>query len=295
MRSEPSSIRKECHAHRRAELWGVWMLHGVSRTFSGTPAQPCGRTDREGRRTGQDGGRARRRPRPSWRPRPAARSWLSPRPAPPSLRPARVRCRAGAQSSARPVSRHGCALAPPLPAPPFRATPAALRPVSAGPAWGAGSPGRGVQWWGVASHGRTRNVAAGAGRGGPDRLSGTWGCPPRRGDLAVSTTRSPTPAAGPQKTRLGRMLARGPGPAPRPTRCHGNLLSKLLPRSGGGHPLGALPPSSCSLWPSWNQSWGLSNLTVNLGLRVRRRGPEDGVATILISTPASRRGPHLIN
>lgn len=50
MRSEPSNIRKECHAHRRAELWGVWMVHGVSRTLSGTPAQPCGRTDREGAR-----------------------------------------------------------------------------------------------------------------------------------------------------------------------------------------------------------------------------------------------------
>lgn len=86
---------------------------------------------------------------------PCGRSWLAPRPAPSPCRPAVLPASAALQSPTpvlRPVSRHGCALAAPLPARPerpLRASRAALRPVSAGAAWGAGSRGCGVRGMGL--------------------------------------------------------------------------------------------------------------------------------------------------
>lgn len=61
-------------------------------------------------------------------------------------------------------SRHGCAPAPPLPArpeSPLGATPAALRPVSAGTAWGTGSRGGGALGMGCDALRSSRGDAAG--------------------------------------------------------------------------------------------------------------------------------------
>lgn len=63
--------------------------------------------------------------------------------------------------------------------------------------------------------------------------------------------------------------------------------------SRGGHSSGALPPSSRGLWPSWN---GLATVKPD-----RELGTLCGVAgrktaaTLIIPTPVSRCGPHLIN
>lgn len=86
---------------------------------------------------------------------PCGRSWLAPRPAPSPRRLAVLPAIAALQSPTpvlRPVSRHGCALAAPLPARPerpLRSSRDALRPVSAGAAWGADSRGCGVRGMGL--------------------------------------------------------------------------------------------------------------------------------------------------
>lgn len=178
-------------------------------------------------------------------------------------------------------------------------------PGECGASLGCGQPGSRRAVVGCGEPRPSRECRGGRGKGRrPGSSLRNLGLPSAARRPRGVTTRSPTPAAGPQKTRLGRMLARGPGPAPRPTRCHGNLLSKLLPRSGGGHPLGALPPSSCSLWPSWNQSWGLIKPDSELGTpgaeaQTGRRGcnntnfdssfqaraPSDKLAVALLANP----------
>lgn len=201
--------------------------------------------------------RARRRPRPSRWHRPAARSWLSPKPAPPSRRRPPAFVRRGAWESrppplsCRPPSRHGRAPAPPLPARPersLRATPAAPRPVSAGPAWGAGGLDLGVL--GIPGCGALRRSRGDAARGRKGAFSPELGAARCARRIQGVPTPSPPRAAAPQKARLRCTLAPGPsaGPAPCPTRCPGTGFQRVALKQGRGRsPLGAPPPSSCDL------------------------------------------------
>lgn len=178
-----------------------------------------------------------------------ARSWLSPRPAPPSRRPPLGHPPARTREPASPVrrrpSRHGCPPAPPLPSCPERPlgdTPAALRPVSAGPAWGTGS--RSGRALGMGSDALRPSRSDAAGR--RDRALS-----PEPGASRCGMENSGRPHCSPSRPqRQGslRMLAPDPGSRPASYSLSGELTLKELPsRSWGDHPLGAQPPSSCDL------------------------------------------------
>lgn len=133
-------------AHFCADLWGVWALHKAVRTLWGALPRSVPGRDGDVTDPARAGGPALRPQLAGPEARPVA---------PPSRRPAVLPASAALQSPTpvpRPLSSHGCALAPPLPARPerpLRSSRAALRPVSAGAAWGAGSRGCGVRVMGL--------------------------------------------------------------------------------------------------------------------------------------------------
>lgn len=192
-------------------------------SVGGTLARP-----RSGAGRAHGAGRARRRPRPSWRHRPAGPQLAVPEarptvPPPAARRPPLGHPPARTREPASPVrrrpSRHGCAPAPPLPSCPERPlgdTPAALRPVSGGPAWGTGSRSGRALGMGRDALRPSRSDAAGR----RDRALS-----PEPGASRCGMENSGRPhysPSRPQRQGSLRMLAPDPASAPRPTVCPGN-------------------------------------------------------------------------
>lgn len=141
---------------------------------------------------------------------------------------------------------------------------------------------------GVVSSGR-----AGAGRRARGLPSGTWSCPLWR-ELGVSPSHCPPRTSAPQKAKLRLNARSGPGPRPASYRVSrpGIGFPSFAP-SRGGHSSGAPPLSSRGLCPSWN---GLATVKPDreLGTLCEVAGRKTA-ATLIIPTPVSRCGPHLIN
>lgn len=201
-----------------ADLWGVWVLHKAVRTLWGggedrvSPRSVPGR-DGDGSDPARAGG-------PSRRPQLAVPQGPPRRPAVP---PASAALQ-GPSPVLRRLSHHGCALAAPLPARPerpLRASPSALRPVSAGPAWGAGSRGRGVP-----------EMGCGCGELRPSRGRATRPGPSLRNlELPVAArTRGVTTPLPTTSLRAPKGKAPAECPARRPTGCPGDWLPQLCPK-----------------------------------------------------------------